>query len=126
MAGFAVLQRLPKDPCPISRACRVSHCRLGAGPAGQGRASITPIRDCASRSCRSGRCARLVSVRAEIPTEGLVHVVARFSLAEDGVLWLRLPVLPQPFSRPFPLEQALESLTLIVTGSGRLTAHRAG
>ena len=59
----------------------------------------------------------------KFPPEGLVHVVARLSLAGEGVLWLRLPVLARNhFLAHFRLEQALESLTLIVTGSGRLTA----
>ena len=58
----------------------------------------------------------------KFPSEGLVHVVARLSLAGEGVLWLRLPVLARNhFLAHFRLEQALDSLTLIVTGSGRLT-----
>jgi GT2 family glycosyltransferase len=59
----------------------------------------------------------------KFPPEGLVHVVARLSLAGEGVLWLRLPVLARNhFLAHFRLEQALESLTLMVAGSGRLTA----
>lgn len=55
------------------------------------------------------------------PPEGLVDVVAQLSFAGDRVLWLRLPVLARNhFLAHFRLESALERLTLIVTGSGRL------
>lgn len=57
------------------------------------------------------------------PPEGLVDVVAQFAFANDRVLWLRLPVLARNhFLAHFRLENALERLTLIVTGSGRLAA----
>ena len=53
--------------------------------------------------------------------ECLVEVVAQFSFADDRVLWLRLPVFARNhFLAHFRLEGALERLTLIVTGSGRL------
>ena len=56
------------------------------------------------------------------PPEGLVDVVAQFSFANDRVLWLRLPLFARNhFLAHFRLEGALERLTLIVTGSGRLT-----
>src|SRR5947209_19560586 len=54
--------------------------------------------------------------------EGLVDVVAQFSFADDRVLWLRLPLFGRNhFLVHFRLEGALERLTLLVTGSGRLT-----
>jgi GT2 family glycosyltransferase len=57
------------------------------------------------------------------PPEGLVDVIVQFSFADDRVLWLRLPVLARNhFLAHFRLEDALERLTLIVTGSGRLTS----
>jgi GT2 family glycosyltransferase len=59
------------------------------------------------------------------PPEGLVDVAACFAFAED-VLWLRLPALARNhFVAHFRLEHALQELTLIVTGSGRLTAPDA-
>jgi len=59
----------------------------------------------------------------KFPPEGLVDVIVQFSFAGDRVLWLRLPVLARNhFLAHFRLESALERLTLIVTGSGRLTA----
>ena len=59
----------------------------------------------------------------KFPPEGLVDVIVQFSFADDRVLWLRLPVLARNhFLAHFRLEGALEQLTLIVTGSGRLTA----
>lgn len=58
----------------------------------------------------------------QFPPEGLVDVVAQFSFADDRVLWLRLPTLARNhFFAHFRLENTLERLTLIVTGSGRLT-----
>ena len=58
----------------------------------------------------------------EFPPEGLVDVVVQFSFADDKVLWLRLPLLARNhFLAHLRLEGALERLTLIVTGSGRLT-----
>jgi len=60
------------------------------------------------------------------PPEGLVDVTARFSFAGGNVLWLRLPVFARNhFLAHFRLEEALDELTLIVTGSGRLNAPRA-
>jgi GT2 family glycosyltransferase len=57
------------------------------------------------------------------PPEGLVDVQAQFVLAGDRVFWLRLPVLARNhFLAHFRLEDALEQLTLIVTGSGVLNA----
>jgi GT2 family glycosyltransferase len=57
------------------------------------------------------------------PPEGLVDVTACFTFAGGDVLWLRLPVLARNrFLAHFRLEDALTELTLIVTGSGRLTA----
>lgn len=59
----------------------------------------------------------------KFPPQGLVDVVAQFSFADDRVLWLRLPVLARNhFLAHFRLEAALQRLTLIVTGSGRLAA----
>ena len=56
------------------------------------------------------------------PPEGLVDVVAQFSFAEERVLWLRLPLFARNhFLAHFRLEGALQRLTLIVAGSGRLT-----
>ena len=56
------------------------------------------------------------------PTEGLVDVQAEFSFIDERVLWLRLPVVARNhFLAQFRLENALGKLTLIVTGSGRLT-----
>jgi GT2 family glycosyltransferase len=56
------------------------------------------------------------------PPEGLVDVTAGFAFAED-VLWLRLPLLARNhFVAHFRLEGALQQLTLVVTGSGRLSA----
>ena len=58
----------------------------------------------------------------QFPPEGLVDVVVQFSFADDRVLWLRLPLFARNhFLAQFRLEGALERLTLIVTGSGRLT-----
>jgi GT2 family glycosyltransferase len=57
------------------------------------------------------------------PPDGLVDVQAHFALGGDRVLWLRLPVLARNrFLAHFRLEDALEQLTLIVTGSGVLNA----
>jgi GT2 family glycosyltransferase len=57
------------------------------------------------------------------PPEGLVDVTARFLFAGGNVLWLRLPVFARNhFLAHFRLEEALEELTLVVTGSGRLDA----
>jgi O-antigen biosynthesis protein len=54
--------------------------------------------------------------------EGLVDVVVQFSFADDRVLWLRLPLFARNhFRAHVRLEGALQRLTLIVTGSGRLT-----
>jgi GT2 family glycosyltransferase len=59
------------------------------------------------------------------PPEGLVDVTARFLFAGGNVLWLRLPVHARNhFLAHFRLEEALEELTLVVTGSGRLDAAR--
>jgi GT2 family glycosyltransferase len=56
------------------------------------------------------------------PQEGLVDVTACFAFAGRNVLWLRLPVLARNrFVAHFRLENSLQELTLIVTGSGRLT-----
>ena len=56
------------------------------------------------------------------PPEGLVDVVVQFSFADERVLWLRLPLFARNhFLAHFRLEGALERLTLILTGSGRLT-----
>lgn len=58
----------------------------------------------------------------QFPPEGLVDVLVQFSFAGDRVLWLRLPLLARNhFLAHVRLEDALERLTLIVTGSGRLT-----
>ena len=55
--------------------------------------------------------------------EGLVDVVVQFTFADENVLWLRLPVIARNhFLAHFRLENALQRLTLIVTGSGRLRA----
>jgi O-antigen biosynthesis protein len=57
------------------------------------------------------------------PPEGIVDVTACFAFGGGDVLWLRLPVLSRNrFLAHFRLENALQELTLIVTGSGRLTA----
>jgi O-antigen biosynthesis protein len=57
------------------------------------------------------------------PPEGLVDVTACFAFAGGDVLWLRLPVIARNhFVAHFRLEDALQQLTLIMTGSGRLTA----
>ena len=57
------------------------------------------------------------------PPEGLVDIQAEFAFAGGRVLWLRLPVLARnQFFAHFRLEDALEKLTLIVAGSGRLSA----
>jgi GT2 family glycosyltransferase len=59
----------------------------------------------------------------KFPPEGLVDVIVQFSFVDDRVLWLRLPVLARNhFLAHFRLEDALHRLTLIVTGSGRLTS----
>lgn len=56
------------------------------------------------------------------PPEGLVGVVARFTFADEKVLWLRLPVIARNhFLAHLRLESALRELALIVTGSGRLS-----
>lgn len=56
------------------------------------------------------------------PVEGLVEVLIQFEFADERVLWLRLPTLARNhLLAHFRLEGALERLTLIVTGSGRLT-----
>src|SRR3954470_22887218 len=56
------------------------------------------------------------------PPEGLVDVQIELSFADSRVLWLRMPVLARNhFFAHFRLEDALERLTLIVIGSGRLT-----
>src|SRR5687767_1313895 len=56
------------------------------------------------------------------PPEGLVDVVVQFSFADERVLWLRLPLFARNhFLAHLRLDGALERLTLIVTGSGRLT-----
>jgi GT2 family glycosyltransferase len=56
------------------------------------------------------------------PPEGLVDVVAEFSFADDRVLWLRLPLFGRNHCLAhFRLEGALQRLTLVITGSGRLT-----
>ena len=55
------------------------------------------------------------------PPEGLVDVVVQFTLAGDNALWLRLPVIGRNHCLAhFRLENALQQLTLIVAGSGRL------
>ena len=55
------------------------------------------------------------------PPQGLVDVVAEFAFAGGEVLWLRLPVAARNhFVGHFRLEQALDTLVLIVTGSGAL------
>jgi O-antigen biosynthesis protein len=60
------------------------------------------------------------------PPEGLVDVTACFAFAGGDVLWLRLPVLARNhFVAHFRLEHALSELTLIVTGSGRLSTPNA-
>ena len=66
-------------------------------------------------------------------SEGLVDVKACFSFSNGRVLWLRLPVLARnTFLAHFRLEDTLERLTLIITGSGRLNDpatcrfHRVG
>jgi GT2 family glycosyltransferase len=52
--------------------------------------------------------------------EGLVDVVVQFSFADD-VLWLRMPAIARNhLVAQFRLEKALQEVTLIVTGSGRL------
>jgi GT2 family glycosyltransferase len=59
----------------------------------------------------------------QFPPEGLVDVVARLSFAGDRVLWLRLPLLARNHGLAhLRLEGGLESLTLIITGSGRFAA----
>jgi GT2 family glycosyltransferase len=59
----------------------------------------------------------------QFPPEGLVDVVVQFAFADDQVLWLRLPLFARNrFLAHFRLEGALERLTLVITGSGRLTA----
>jgi GT2 family glycosyltransferase len=56
------------------------------------------------------------------PPEGLVDIVVQFAFADERVLWLRLPLLARNhFLAHFRLEGVLDRLTLIVTGSGRLT-----
>ncbi len=55
------------------------------------------------------------------PAEGLVDVLVQFSFSNDRVLWLRFPLIARNhFLAHFRLEQDLQHLTLIVTGSGRL------
>ena len=57
------------------------------------------------------------------PAQGLVDVVAEFAFADGAVLWLRLPVIARNhFLAHVRLEQELQRLTLIVTGSGMLDA----
>src|SRR5436190_188647 len=54
-------------------------------------------------------------------SEGLVDVVVQFAFAQD-VLWLRMPAIARNhFVAQFRLAHAVQELTLIVTGSGRLT-----
>jgi GT2 family glycosyltransferase len=58
------------------------------------------------------------------PAAGLVDVVAKFAFAGGDVLWLRLPVVARNhFLAHFRLDRALTEVTLIVTGSGELTAR---
>ena len=57
------------------------------------------------------------------PPEGLVDVAVQFAFADENVLWLRLPVIARnQFIAHFRLEKALQRLTLIIAGSGRLSA----
>ena len=57
------------------------------------------------------------------PPEGLVDVVVQFAFADENVLWLRLPVIARnQFVAHVRLEKALQRLTVIVAGSGRLNA----
>jgi len=54
--------------------------------------------------------------------QGLVDVQIELSFADSRVLWLRMPALARNhFFAHFRLQDALKRLTLIVTGSGRLT-----
>lgn len=56
------------------------------------------------------------------PPEGLVDVVAKLSFTDDQVLWLRLPLVARNHCRAhLRLQAGLESLRLIITGSGQLT-----
>jgi O-antigen biosynthesis protein len=58
----------------------------------------------------------------EFPAEGLVDVVAQFTFTHGRVLWLRLPLTARNhFLAHLRVEDAVKQLTLIVTGSGRLT-----
>ena len=55
--------------------------------------------------------------------EGLVDVVAQFTFVDENVLWLRLPVVARNhFLAHVRLENTLRRMTLIITGSGRLSA----
>jgi len=55
------------------------------------------------------------------PPEGIVEVLAHFQFIDGRVLWQRLPALARNhFLAQFRLHGAIERLTLIVTGSGRL------
>jgi len=57
----------------------------------------------------------------QFPPEGLVDVVAKLVFAGDQVLWLRLPLLARNHGLAhLRLEDGLENLTLVITGSGRL------
>jgi O-antigen biosynthesis protein len=59
----------------------------------------------------------------QFPPEGLVDVVAKLTFAGDQVLWLRLPMLARNHGLAhLRLEDGLQDLTLIITGSGRLGA----
>src|SRR5262245_15219312 len=55
---------------------------------------------------------------------GLVDVVAAFAFSGGDVLWLRLPVIARNhFLAHFRIDRELVQLTLLVTGSGELTAR---
>jgi GT2 family glycosyltransferase len=57
----------------------------------------------------------------KFPPDGIVNVLIEFSFAGKRVLWLRLPVLARNhFLAHFRLEDALQTLTLFLSGSGRL------
>ena len=56
------------------------------------------------------------------PPEGTVDCLAQFVYANGRAIWLRVPVLARnQFLAHLRLEDSLERLTLIVSGSGRLT-----
>src|SRR6185295_15143479 len=61
----------------------------------------------------------------QFSAEGLVDVMAEFTFVGGKALWLRLPVIGRNhFLAHLRLQNALQELTLVVTGSGRLKEPR--